>query len=94
MAARTFNPDKPTYLGSDLHLAQGLELAGWQDGEKQLGIEFSLGRKASGKIFLSLPWQPESATCNGEPCLVEDLGDGIYTLRLTDADQCKLTLLH
>ena len=94
VAARAFNPDKPTYLGSDLHLAQGLELAGWQDDEKQLDIEFSLGRKASGKIFLSLPWQPESATCNGEPCLIEDLGDGIFTLRLTDADQCKLTLLH
>ena len=46
VAARAFNPDKPTYLGSDLHLAQGLELAGWQDDEKGTGHRIFIGKKS------------------------------------------------
>ena len=94
VAARAFDPQKPTYLGSNLHLAQGLEISGWQESEKALEIEFDLGRKAAGEIFLTLPWQPISAQCNETPCSFEDLGDGIYTLHLSDADQSKLNLLH
>ena len=94
VAARTFNPRKPTYLGSNLHLAQGLEISRWQEGEKALDIEFKLGRNASGEIVLTLPWQPNSVECNGLPCPIEDLGDGIFTLQISDADQSKLILRH
>ncbi|MBG0786356.1 MAG: alpha-galactosidase [Anaerolineaceae bacterium] len=94
VAARAFDPQKPAYLGSNLHLAQGLEISGWRNDEKELSIEFALGRKAAGEVFLSLPWQPTSAQCNENPCPFEDLGDGIYTLHLTDADQNKLKVFH
>lgn len=94
VAARAFDAHKPTYLGSSLHLAQGLEISGWMIGEKRLELDFNLGRKAAGDITLSLPWQPETAFCNDNPCPIEDLGDGIYTLHLMNADQSKLTLHH
>ena len=94
VAARPFDPQKSTYLGSNLHLAQGLEISHWQESEKELAIEFNLGRKATGEIFLTLPWQPISAQYNETPCSIEDLGDGIYTLHLREADQSKLNLLH
>jgi len=94
VAARTFDPHKSTFLGSTLHLAQGLELTAWQESEKELNIEFSLGRKAPGDITLSLPWQPALALCNGEPCAFDDLGDGIYTIHLANADQSFLKLQH
>ena len=41
-----------TYLGSDLHLAQGIELKHWQLTDSSLEIGLDLGRKTEGNIYL------------------------------------------
>ena len=94
VAVRAFDPANPTYLGSNLHLSQGLEIADWQwkQAENLLEIKFALGRNAPGAITLRLPWQPTSVTCSEAPCRIEDLGDGIFTVQLANFDQQCLNI--
>ena len=83
----------PTYLGSSLHLSQGMEISHWQaSDDNALEIGFKLGRNASGEVFLMLPWQPATAECGGSACPTEDLGDGLFAFRLAQADGQTLTL--
>lgn len=97
VAVRALDPARPTYLGGNLHLSQGLEIADWQwQGRKQddLEIKFSLGRNAPGEIYLRLPWQPASVSCSETPCRIEDLGDGIFTVQLANFDGQTLKIHH
>jgi alpha-galactosidase len=68
----------PQYIGSDLHVSQGLEVTSWQwtaapvavDKGKITGrLVLSLERPgiAQGRIFLSLPNEPSQASLNGLP---------------------------
>ena len=93
VAARASDPTLPTYLGSSLHLSQGMEISHWQaSDDNALEIGFKLGRNASGEVFLMLPWQPATAECGGSACPTEDLGDGLFAFRLAQADGQTLTL--
>lgn len=94
VAARAVHPAEPIYLGSDLHLSQGLEIAAWQwePETKTLDIKFALGRIAPGTITLSLPWQPKGVTSGEAPCHIDDLGDGIFTVQLANFDQQTLII--
>lgn len=55
-----------TYLGSDLHLAQGVELKRWQLTDSSLEIGLDLGRKTEGNIYLWSEKEPLSVQQNGE----------------------------
>lgn len=92
VAARAYAPAQPTYLGSSLHLSQGMEIAAWQPTPSGLKLDLALGRRVSGEIFLMLPWQPATAECGGSACPTEDLGDGLFAFRLAQADGQTLTL--
>jgi len=85
-AVRLYDPDRPTYLGSDLHISQGMEVSGWQEEERKLQIHFKLGHKAAGMVFVYLPWEPAGAWFKGEVCPLEDKGHGIYALDLDNVD--------
>ena len=91
-AARQYDPDRPTYLGSDLHLSQGIEVSEWQEGARELSIRFNLGHTAAGRVFFSLPWQPEGAWLGDEAIPVRDEGNGIYSAALDEANGHFLTL--
>lgn len=55
-----------TWLGSDLHLAQGVELNRWQLADSSLQISLDLGRKTEGNIYLWSEKEPHSIEQNGE----------------------------
>lgn len=55
-----------TYLGSDLHLAQGIELKHWQLTDSSLEIGLDLGRKTEGNIYLWSEKEPLSVQQNGK----------------------------
>jgi alpha-galactosidase len=71
----------PQYLGSSLHISQGLEVSEWNVLERS--VRFSVIRPglASGLIDLHLPWMPSSIVVNGQPQGWEDLGEEIYRLQ-------------
>ena len=58
--------DSPAYLGSDLHISQGMEVQNWQAGPQQ--IRFTLARpgQCQGQIFMALPRPPQQVTVQAQ----------------------------
>lgn len=80
LAARRLVPGKPQYVGSDLHFSQGVEVAEWREDEGGVEMLLRLPRKASGTVFLRLPFKPSEVFVNGE--LVAPLLDTEETFSL------------
>lgn len=58
LAVRPRQTGRAQYLGSNLHISQGLEVSHWEEGDLVLNLELSLPRHAEGSILLSLPRLP------------------------------------
>lgn len=84
VAARRFEPDQPTYLGSDLHLSQGLEVSQWQVDRESVSFQIELGHTVSGQSQLYLPWQPAQVLVNGKQHAFQARGLGVISLALTN----------
>ncbi len=90
-AARQLDPGQPAYLGSDLHLSQGMEVSHWKSKRSSLEFNLSLGHSISGTVQLYLPWQPKDSSINGVAVeLQADSDANIYTLQLSDADGTEI----
>ncbi|MCJ7701221.1 MAG: hypothetical protein MUO62_06525, partial [Anaerolineales bacterium] len=79
------NPDAPVpvYLGSDLHISQGLEVFDWaQTPSGQLRIGLNRPGKAAGVVDLYLPRAPENARLNQVAVEWQSLGAGLYRFQL------------
>jgi alpha-galactosidase len=58
LAVRPKQTGKAQYLGSNLHISQGLEVSHWQEKDLILSLNLSLPRQSEGSITLSLPRAP------------------------------------
>jgi alpha-galactosidase len=78
LAVRFRQPGMPQYLGSELHISQGLEVTQWHLADH--GLTFSLERPASerGSLELSLPAKPDGAFLDGKPLEWEQSAKGCY----------------
>jgi alpha-galactosidase len=61
----------PQYIGSDLHVSQGLELDEWDLDARRLNISLKAAGAISGRIFLKLP-------CKQDSIEFEEIGNNIY----------------
>ena len=68
------------YLGSDIYIAQGLEVSTWEDGVDDLRFTLSLGRVCSGRVRLALPFTPANVWVEGQKVELESLGGGVFVL--------------
>jgi hypothetical protein len=70
----------PQYLGSDLHISQGLEVKDWSVSESGRILNVTIERpgRAAGDITLSLPQPPQQVTLNGDPIESQPAGEGCY----------------
>jgi alpha-galactosidase len=66
-ALRPHHPYTPQYLGSDLHISQGLEVVGWQTAEGTLTCELERPGHTQGQIEIATPKPIKSASLNGSP---------------------------
>ena len=90
-AARQFDPSQPAYLGSDLHLSQGMEVSDWKSKRSSLAFTLELGHKMDGSVQMYLPWQHKETSINGAAVeLKADSGANIYTLYLSDANGTEI----
>jgi len=63
----TLSPQQDVaYLGSDLHVSQGIELASWQLGGSNLSFELDLEHEAEGMIYLYCPSTLSTVEVDGE----------------------------
>ena len=92
-AVRPFNPSQPAYLGSDLHISQGLEVSKWKSKRSELTFNLDLGHAISGMVQIFLPWQPKETAINGKPVeLQAESSVNIYTLCLSDANGKEINI--
>lgn len=79
-AVRRILPGQPQYLGSDLHISQGMEVTRWTVCDVQAELTLFLPRRCRGEITLALPVDPLACTCQGQPLPITCLQPGIYTV--------------
>ena len=82
LALRPRYPYLPQYLGSNLHISQGLEVTRWQPRDKSLQLEIVRPGHSTGKIELAIPGQIETASLNETPISWESDSQGIYQFNL------------
>jgi alpha-galactosidase len=76
LALRQVRSFRPQYLGSDLHISQGMELAGWEwEPPDRLSLQLERPGKASGHIDLALPTPIRETGPNPRGDLI---GKGLY----------------
>ncbi len=77
-ALRPHKPGSSIYLGSSLHISQGLELTAWDDSPGSLRLRLERPGKASGMVDLYMPKAPGRASLNGEAVNWTVIQEGIY----------------
>jgi alpha-galactosidase len=73
LAVRPLTITQPQYLGSDLHISQGLEMAAWKVDNGLIQLELCLPRSASGHVDLELQRAPTAALLDGRPVAWEPI---------------------
>lgn len=78
LAIRTYEAGIPQYLGSNLHVSQGLEVKQWHP--EASSVAFNLERPGAGHGFieLSLPGKTQNASMDGVALDWEQSGEGRY----------------
>jgi len=84
--------DLPLYLGSDIHISQGLEVTSWESGRTHACLGLDLPRHASGSILLYLPFTPGHAWLDGNETVWEELGGGIIRIPVEFNRTAKLEI--
>jgi alpha-galactosidase len=94
IAMRPVLPNLPCYLGSDLHISQGLEISEWKV-TPQNGISFSIQRsgKSQGEIDICLQRDPSQTLVDQKPVEWVDLGENLYRIpvRFTKSARIEIT---
>ncbi len=83
LAVRPVVAGKVKYLGSDLHISQGLEVKEWKVNKTGIVLTIELGRDAQGEIELALPHPPHKAHCNKKEIQWAESESGCYRFILT-----------
>jgi alpha-galactosidase len=83
LAVRPVQEGQPQYLGSDLHLSQGLEVAGWQPAPGGLRLSLQRPGEARGHFDLSLPRSPKRAVWEGLPVEWERIAESCCRFRIS-----------
>jgi alpha-galactosidase len=73
LAVRHATDAIPQYLGSNLHISQGLELASWETTPEGLSFELERPGPSEGEVLLALPRPPQAAWLNGEPLAWQEI---------------------
>jgi alpha-galactosidase len=91
-AVRPLADDTPQYLGSELHISQGLEVISWEVLPHSLRFSIQRPGHIRGKIWIRMLRQPEQVTCNGAHAPYELIGE-ICCLQL-EAHQTALIQIN
>lgn len=71
---------QPVYLGGDLHISQGIEVAEWQSSRKNVKATLRLPRKTDGVVRLWVPEEFNSVAVNGIQLDLRPDQEGVLTI--------------
>jgi len=80
LAVRRKNENRTQYLGSDLHISQGLEVSSWNLTHNKLDFKISAGKQLNGMIDLYLAQPPQKVFINSGKIGWEKRDKDIYRL--------------
>mgnify|MGYP001024621739 CR=1 FL=1 len=80
IALRQFDAAMPCYLGSDLHISQGLEVNDWQVKASAIQLSLALPHKSAGQILLWLPKTPKTVLQDGKDVDCRKVSDNCYSI--------------
>ncbi len=92
LALRKNENSPATYLGSDLHISQGLEVSSWNSTEKHLEFQIKPGKKMAGSIDLKMKSQPLGVKGNSQILPVEFLGENTYHLQIPEVETMSVNI--
>ncbi|MBA4376472.1 MAG: hypothetical protein C0401_09920 [Anaerolinea sp.] len=81
-AFRRFSKGQPCYLGSDLHISQGLEVAKWSTNATEVNLTLRLPRKATGKIIMFVPGGVQSVMVNDKEVAASSLELDLFSISI------------
>jgi len=84
--------DVPLWLGDTLHISQGLAVQEWKPLDTQLEIMLDLGRRAYGKVWLTLPSDPISMTLNEKPVAYRRSSSNVFECDLAMAGRSQFKI--
>ena len=67
LAVRSYQAYKPQYLGSDLHISQGMEVDAWETNQSEVRACMKRPGRARGQVFVSLPQPPLQIWLDNRP---------------------------
>jgi hypothetical protein len=80
LALRLAQNGQAIYLGSDLHISQGLEVTQWTETAQNIRFRIERPGPARGQIELYLPRPPVRASIQEKELACQPLGAGVYRL--------------
>jgi len=78
ISARRINPEKPGYLGSNLHISQGLELTRFEVNNDSLVMKINRPMMMQGSFDLYLPREPRNAIAGSNHIEFRQIRENIY----------------
>ncbi|HZW04216.1 MAG TPA: hypothetical protein VFF68_09835, partial [Anaerolineaceae bacterium] len=94
LAVRPRLEGQPQYLGSDLHITQGIELAEWSPRADGLSLTLRLARQASGEVELNLPSKPKTVRAGSRPVDWQALGDNRFQIPVQFEGEIQIEILY
>ncbi len=89
-AVRARTASQPQYLGSNLHISQGLEVSGWRVDADEMRLRLALPRRAEGYVEFYLPTAPLRAWLDGAETVPADQGGGRYRVMVALEQSAEL----
>ena len=84
LSLRPKSEDKPVYMGSNLHISQGLEVTQWSvSNTERVHLRLERPGKSQGKVELYLPRAPKMATLNQRELSWQKNGPDGYTFSVS-----------
>ena len=72
--------DRALYLGSDLHISQGMEVADWTESLEGVEFKLRLPRSAEGNVVLRLPREVDRVLVNGTALECKPVSDEVLQI--------------
>ena len=82
LALRSFQTEQASYLGSDLHISQGMEVTQWLETPQNIHLRLEKSGQNQGQIYLYLPHPPSWITANQNEIHWQVQENNIYRLPL------------
>jgi alpha-galactosidase len=95
LAIRKKLESEPQFIGSTLHLSQGLEIADWKPRFSGIDFTIQLPRTLEGKVEVWLPKNPKKVSLDGRDIPWESASDGKYLLSISSkSKKAKASIIY